>query len=51
VSIERLSEELLIVDVDAVAERARIFAALAGSCPDFPEIEPNDVPNVNRYLE
>jgi len=51
VSIERVPQGLLIVDVDAVAERAKVFAALAGSCPDFPEIESNDAPNVTRDLE
>jgi len=51
VSIERVPQGLLIVDLDAVAERAKVFAALAGSCPDFPEIDSNDAPNLPRDLE
>ncbi|HRE07370.1 MAG TPA: hypothetical protein PKX00_17270 [Opitutaceae bacterium] len=51
VSIERVPQGLLIVDVDAVAERAQVFASLAGSCPDFPEIESNDAPNTTRDFE
>jgi len=51
VSIERVPQGLLIVDEDAVAERAKLFASLAGSCPDFPEIEANDAANATRDLE
>jgi len=51
VLIERVPQGLLIVDVDAVAQRAKVFASLAGSCPDFPEVESNEAANVSRDFE
>jgi virulence-associated protein VagC len=51
VSLRRVPQGLLIVDGDALAERARVFASLAGSCPDFPEIEPNEAANAPRDFE
>ena len=38
-------------DEAAHARRIKAFAALAGSCPDFPEIEPNLAPNRRRDWE
>ena len=51
VGIERVPQGLLITDVDDLADRAKLFASLAGSCPDFPEIEGNEAPNVRRDFE
>ena len=51
VSIRRTSKGLLITDDDAMQKRAKAFAALAGCCPDFPEVEPNRAPNLPRDLE
>ncbi len=38
-------------DDDAHGRRVRAFAALAGSCPDFPEVLPNQAPNIRRDWE
>jgi hypothetical protein len=38
-------------DEAAFARRKRAFAALAGSCPDFPEISANAAPNLQRDWE
>lgn len=51
VKIERVPQGLLITDPDDLARRTRLFAELAGSCPDFPEIGANDAPNADRVLE
>lgn len=51
VTIERVPQGLLIIDPDDLAERAALFASLAGSCPDFPEIEANTAPNALRDFE
>ena len=51
VAIERVPQGLLITDVDDLADRAKLFASLAGSCPDFPEIESNTAPNAQRDFE
>ncbi len=33
---------------DDAARRAKIFASLAGSCPEFPVIKPNNAPDLPR---
>jgi antitoxin VapB len=38
-------------DPAAHARRLKAFVALAGSCPDFPEIPANGAPNVRRDWE
>ncbi len=35
---------------DDLTRRAKIFASLAGSCPEFPVIEPNHAPDLPREL-
>jgi len=44
VQIEKTSRGLLILDLKAEAQRVRALSRLYGSCPDFPEIEPLDLP-------
>jgi virulence-associated protein VagC len=44
VQIEQTGRGLLILDPRAEARRAKAFAELYGSCPDFPEIEPLKLP-------
>lgn len=51
VRISRTSEGLLITDEETQRQRAMNFAELQGICPGFPEIDPNDAPNVSRELE
>ena len=38
-------------DPSALARRMRAFAALGGSCPDFPAIPSNPTPNIRRDWE
>ena len=40
-----------VSDPTAHARRLKAFLALAGSCPDFPEIPVNDAPNFRRDWE
>jgi virulence-associated protein VagC len=40
-----------VSDPSAHARRLRAFKALAGSCPDFPEIPANPAPNIPRIWE
>ncbi|MDD2765381.1 MAG: AbrB/MazE/SpoVT family DNA-binding domain-containing protein [Opitutaceae bacterium] len=51
VSVQRVPQGLLITDTEDLKRRAAAFAALEGSCPDFPAIEPNTAPNIARELE
>ena len=37
-----------VSDPSAHARRTKAFAALAGSCPDFPEISASTAPNFRR---
>jgi antitoxin VapB len=46
VQIERTGRGLLIFDPKAEAKRVKELAKLYGSIPDFPEIEPLDLPDV-----
>lgn len=48
VIIERVPQGLLITDTEDLAARAKLFHSLAGSCPDFPEIEANTAQNSER---
>ena len=48
VKVERVPQGLLITDTEDVDERFKIFASLAGACPDFPAIEPNSASSVPR---
>lgn len=50
VAIERVPQGILITDTEDLADRAKLFASLAGSCPDFPEIEANVAANAEREL-
>ena len=45
VEIEKTARGLLILDRKAEDRRAKAFAKLYGSCPDFPEIERLPLPN------
>ncbi|MBI4623734.1 MAG: hypothetical protein HY736_11035 [Verrucomicrobia bacterium] len=38
-------------DEGAHARRIKAFATLAGSCPDFPDVEPNRAANLRREWE
>lgn len=49
VAIERVPNGLLITEDEEVARRAAAFAALAGSCPDFPDISANTAENAPRH--
>jgi len=51
VKISRTPEGLLITDEENLRQRAKNFAGLQGSCLDFPEIEPNEHPNLSRESE
>jgi len=51
VTLEKTPRGLLLRDDEDLARRARSFARLAGSCPDFPEIAPNTAPNLKRDWE
>lgn len=44
VQIEKIGRGLLILDPKAEAQRVKALAALYGSCPDFPDIEPLELP-------
>lgn len=51
VTLEKTAQGLLLRDDEGLARRVRAFAKLAGSCPDFPTIEPNAASNVKRDWE
>jgi virulence-associated protein VagC len=44
VQIEKTGRGLLILDPKVEAQRVKALSKLYGSCPDFPEIEPLDLP-------
>ena len=44
VQIEKTGRGLLILDPKAEAQRVRALSRLYGSCPDFPDIEPLELP-------
>jgi virulence-associated protein VagC len=44
VQIEKTGRGLLILDPKAEALRVKALSRLYGSCPDFPEIEPLELP-------
>lgn len=51
VKISQTPKGLLITDEESQKQRATAFAELQGSCPDFPETEPNSAPNLPRDRE
>ncbi|MEN9841170.1 MAG: hypothetical protein RL376_970 [Verrucomicrobiota bacterium] len=51
VVLEKTAQGILVQEDGENARRARAFAKLAGSCADFPEIEPNTAANVKRDWE
>lgn len=51
VKLVRTADGFSVHDDQAHTRRVRAFAALAGSCPDFPEIAPNRTPNLRRDWE
>ena len=48
VKLVKTSDGFTVHDDDAHGRRVKAFAALAGSCPEFPEIAPNRAPNIRR---
>ncbi len=48
VSIEHALGGVLLQDKQDLKRRARIMRSLAGSCPEFPVIEPNLAPDLPR---
>lgn len=51
VKLVKTSDGFTVHDENAHARRVKAFAALGGSCPDFPAIEPNRAPNLRRDWE
>jgi hypothetical protein len=51
VVLEKTPQGILVQEDGENARRGRAFAKLAGSCADFPEIEPNTAANVKRDWE
>lgn len=51
VKLVKTSDGFEVKDDAASISRAKAFAALAGSCPDFPVIEANEAPNLRRDWE
>lgn len=52
VRIRRTKAGVLITPAeDDLEKRRKAFAALAGSCPDFPDIPRNDTPDFPRDLD
>jgi virulence-associated protein VagC len=51
VVLEKTPQGILVQEDGENARRARAFAKLAGSCADFPEIEPNTAANLKRDWE
>jgi antitoxin VapB len=51
VKLVKTADGFSVKDEAAFARRAKAFAALAGSCPDFPEIPANAAPNARRDWE
>jgi virulence-associated protein VagC len=44
VQIEKTSRGLLILDPKAETQRLKALSSLYGSCPNFPEVEPLELP-------
>jgi antitoxin VapB len=51
VRLVKTTDGFSVKDEAAWARRAAAFAALAGSCPDFPEIPANPATNLRRDWE
>lgn len=51
VKLTKTPDGFLVSDEKAHARRLKAFTALAGSCPDFPEIPANEAPNIIRGWE
>ena len=51
VRLIKTPDGFLVRDEAALTRRAKAFAALAGSCPDFPEIPANSAANAKRAWE
>ena len=48
VTLRRTAKGVLIMPYDDLEERRRRFIALAGSCPDFPDIPRHTTPDLPR---
>jgi antitoxin VapB len=51
VTLIKTPDGFLARDERASARRRKAFAALAGTCPDFPHIAPNSATNIRRDWE
>jgi virulence-associated protein VagC len=51
VTLEKTPQGLLVRDDGEAARRAKLFAKLEGSCPDFPVIAANRNANLRRDWE
>jgi virulence-associated protein VagC len=51
VTLVKTADGFTVSDPTAHSRRLKAFLALAGSCPDFPEIPANDAPNFRRDWE
>ncbi len=51
VKLVKTADGFSVHDEDVQARRIKAFASLAGSCPDFPDIEPNRAANLRRDWE
>ena len=51
VKLVKTTDGFSVHDDDEQSRRVKAFSALAGSCPDFPEIEPTRASNLRRDWE
>ena len=51
VKLIKTSDGFAVKDESAIARRVKAFAALAGSCPKFPEVPSNTTANIPRDWE
>ena len=51
VKLVKTADGFTVHDESAHARRVKAFAALGGSCPDFPVIEATAAPSLRRYWE
>ena len=51
VKLVKTADGFTVHDESAPARRVKAFAALGGSCPDFPVIEVNPAPSLRRDWE
>jgi len=51
VKLVKTADGFSVKDTLEGARRAKAFAALAGSCPKFPDLPANDAPNIRRDWE